>query len=320
MSFPEAYYAGMAAAALVGDSINQGSYARLVCKSTVEEDEGKTIRIDNGTTAYTGKFGSDLKCVFDVPGKESYKIQVINTSGVTEYDTEVDLNWGDYKVIECGLTTKNWRGIKNIIDAHLEQKYFAVGDEFEVQLTTGETMYYRVAAINHDASHQVIFEPHYGMQTARQMNSSNTNAGGWNSCAMRTYLNDVYFKLLPSELQNVITERSFKTSVGSQSSSLQVANDKIWLPREYEIFGGTSYAASTEHSTGGAEQFPIYADAANRVKTYGKTGSTANWWLSSPSVSVSSDFCRVNASGAANYSNASGAHAACPCFQIVAAA
>lgn len=318
MSMPEAYVAAMFASELIGDNITKGDYARLVCKSTIEEDEGKTVVVDNGTTAYTGKFDASLKVVFDLPGKETYTIKVTDTSGVTEYVTTVDLNWGDYRVEEVGLSTKNWRGIKNIINAHLESKYFNIGDEIQVALSTGETLYARVAAINHDAAHQVIFESHYCLETGRGMNSSNTNSGGWNSCAMRTYLNDVFFKLLPDELQNVISQRSFKTSVGNQSSSLQSAEDKIWLPREYEVFGAVSYAASTEHSTGKAEQFAIYATASNRVKTYGKSGSTAYWWLSSPYVSDSAYFCAVCASGSANGSYAGSAFGVCPCFQILA--
>lgn len=38
----------------------------------------------------------------------------------------------------------------------------------------------------------------------------------------------------------------------------------------------------------------------------------ANWWLSSPNVSNSNNFCNVNTSGAANNNNASNTNAACP--------
>ena len=94
-------------------------------------------------------------------------------------------------------------------------------------------------------------------------------------------------------------------------------SDKIWLPREWEIFGTTTYAAATEHSQGSAAQFPIYAVAANRVKTYGKSGGSAYWWLSSPGAGGSAYFCGVNTSGGAHHHGASTANGVVPCFQIV---
>ncbi len=291
--------------------------AKLVCKSTVDEDEGKTITVTDGTTGYTGKFNSNLECSFDLPGKAAYKITVSNTSGTTEFTTTIFLSNGEYKEIEVGLNTTTWTGLKNIVEAHLETTYCNIGDEITVTLNTKEVMTYRIAAINHDQSHQLIFEPRYCLETARQMNPSNTNVGGWNACTGREWLNGVFYNSLPDELKAVITERTFKTSIGNQGTALQESTDKIWLPKEWEVFGSTTYAASSEH-TADTAQFPIYAVASNRVKTYGKSGGSAIWWLSSPYASYATAFCYVNTSGAAYADNASNAYGLAPCFQIVA--
>ena len=198
----------------------------------------------------------------------------------------------------------------------METTYCNIGDEINVALNTKEVMTYRIAAINHDQPHQLIFEPRYCMETARQMNPSNTNVGGWNACTMREWLNGVFYQALPDELKAVISERTFKTSIGNQGSALQEATDKIWIPKEWEVFGTQTYATATEHTSDTA-QFPIYAVASNRVKTYGKSGGSAYWWLSSPGSGNGTAFCLVTAAGAANGGNASGSIGVAPCFQIV---
>lgn len=290
--------------------------ARLVCKSTIAEDEGKTITVSDGTTAYTGKFNSNLKCIFDLPGKMSYQITVTN-AGITEFSTIIGLGAGEYKELEVGLNKNSWKGLRNIVNCHLETTYCNIGDEIVETLNTGEIVTYRIAAINHDQPHQLIFEPRYCLETARQMNPSNTNSGGWNASTMREWLNGPFLNSISDELKSVITPRTFKTSIGSQNAALQSATDTIWLPREWEIFGTTTYAAGTEHSGDNAAQFPIYAVADNRVKTYGKSGGSAYWWLSSPYVCDSASFCIVTTAGAANNSGASSAYGVAPCFQIV---
>ena len=81
-------------------------------------------------------------------------------------------------------------------------------------------------------------------QTAN-MNSSNTNAGGWNSSAMRTRMS-TYLSQLPAALRNVIKTVNKRTSAGNQSSSIQTTQDKLFLLSEIEIFGATTYSFAGE--------------------------------------------------------------------------
>lgn len=318
MGYPEAQYGADEGIAGVAKLLKNSTNAMLVCKSTVAEDEGKIITVSDGENAYTGKFNSNLVCKFDIPGKAAYRVTVSN-SGVTEFDTIITLSVGEYKEIEVGLNTNTFKGLQNILNAHLETTYCNIGDEITVTLNTKEVMTYRIAAINHDQPHQLIFEPRYAMETGRQMNTSNTNVGGWNACVMREWLNGVFYQSLPDDLKEVIADRTFKTSIGNQGSALQEATDKIWLPKEWEVFGTTTYAAPTEHTTDTA-QFPIYAVASNRVKTYGKSGGSAGWWLSSPNAGGTTSFCLVDASGTAGSGAASYANGVAPCFHLLASA
>jgi hypothetical protein len=311
MSWGEAIY--------IISSIEDLLKAKLKCKSTASADEGKTITVTGSTGTYTATLDSNLEAVFTLKGQDTYTVTVTNGS-TTEYTTKVYLPNGGYQELEVGLNKNTWQGIQNILNAHLENDYFTVGDSYPVTLNTGEIVYYRIAAINHDEAHQLIFEPQYCLETARQMNASNTNSGGWNACALRSWLNGSYLAMLPDDLQAVIAERVFQTSNGSQSSTLQTSSDKIWLPKEYEVLGAV-IATATSEKTSTTSQFPIYATADNCMKTYGKSGGSANWWLSSPHISLSTGFAFIaskGTGGGSSVSPASTANGVAPSFQIVA--
>lgn len=289
---------------------------KLVCKSSASADNGKTVSVTSASRSFS-KVLAEGVAEFTLPGKNKYHIKLMNSS-VTEFEADIVFGFGEYKEIEVGMNKTTWTGLKNIVNAHLESTYCTVGDEISETLNTGEVLTYRIAAIDHDKSHQLIFEPRYCLETARQVNTTNVNSGGWSSCALRQWLNATFYSELSDELKGVITPRSFKTSIGNQSTSLQEATDNIWLPKEWEVFGTTSYATATEHTgDSSTAQFAIYATASNRVKTFGKTGSSAAWWLSSPNAGGSTAFCDVDAAGSAGVANASNSYGVVPCFQIV---
>ena len=133
-------------------------------------------------------------------------------------------------------------------------------------------------------------------QTAN-MNSSNTNAGGWNSSAMRTRMS-TYLSQLPATLRNVIKTVNKRTSAGNQSSSIQTTQDKLFLLSEIEIFGATTYSFAGEGT-----QYEYYAAGNTTIKKV--NGSANSWWERSPRSDYTSSFCYVNYSGIADYNSAS---------------
>lgn len=324
MSWPEAQYAADTAIKGTVDEMKvifpnlilNSLASRLVCRSSASADVGKTVTVTDGVTTFSKTFDSKLAVTFDLPGKARYTVTVKKGTTV-EFTQNVDIGIGEYLDIEVGLIKTTWKGLKAIVNNHMESSMCKVGDEIVETLTTGEKVYFRIAAINHDAAHQLIFESHYCLEQTRQMNLTNTNAGSWGSTELRKWLNSTFLSQLSPDLQAVISERTAKYSAGSQSSNLVTVTDKIWLPREWEIFGATSYAAGTEHTQGGAQQFPIYATAANRAKTLGKVGGLTHWWEASPGVSITTSFCFVNAGGTPGSDSASGTFGVTPCFQIV---
>lgn len=147
----------------------------------------------------------------------------------------------------------------------------------------------------------LTFQMHDCYNDMKQMNSSNTNNGGWTNCAMRTTHLPAILALMPAEVQAAIREVQKKTSAGNQSSSIQTTNDKLFLLSEIEIFGSTTYSFAGEGT-----QYAYYQAGNSKVKNL--SGSANNWWERSPSSSKSTTFCVVISSGGAGADRASNSY------------
>ena len=144
----------------------------------------------------------------------------------------------------------------------------------------------------------LTFQLHDCYADKKDMNSSNTNSGGWKNSAMRTTHLPAILALMPTEVQNGIRKVSKKASVGGASSTIETVSEKLFLLSEVEIFGSVSYSKSGEGT-----QYDYYKAGNSKVKK--RNGSEASWWELSPNASNSTSFCLVISYGSANANNAS---------------
>lgn len=145
------------------------------------------------------------------------------------------------------------------------------------------------------------------------INSSNTNSGGWEGCARRTWCNSVYKQCLPTYIQNMMKQVKKLTSVGGQGSTIKTSNDYTFLPSEIEIFGSTTYSFSGEGT-----QYQYFKNAtANRYKKPRYNDSVSGYyWERSPNSNGSDHFCCVDIDGDMSNDNASSANGFAPCLCI----
>lgn len=219
--------------------------------------------------------------------------------------------------------------IAEILDAHYRgdidiHDYWKVGDERQVNLSAmaatgvGEShVAQTVTMVLMNSGGKTLSNPINGKSecafvvgqkhfltngTSREggyMNSSNVNAGGWDTCARRTWCNNVYRAALPETFRALFKLHKNKTSKGSTDhSGVTVSEDYFALPSEKEVFGSTSYANATAEADN--TQFKYYETAANRIKKAGESGSASTWWERSPYSGSSDVFCCVNSRGNAN--------------------
>ena len=141
------------------------------------------------------------------------------------------------------------------------------------------------------------------------MNSSNTNNGGWNSCARRTWCNETYRNAIPASLRGIFKQFKTRAANGSGSSAVE-STDYFALPSEKEVFGSITYSNSSAESQN--TQFQYYKTASNRIKKLGINGSADWWWERSPRSGNSNSFCAVYSGGTASAASAGYANGLAP--------
>ena len=203
----------------------------------------------------------------------------------------------------------SWDKIASIAASGEADVYYAVGDEKTITLTTGERVTLVILGFNHDdltagGKAPITIGMKNLLATTYPMNSTATNAGGWNNSAMRTSTMATLLSQLPADLRAAIKLVSKKASAGSASTSITTSADKLWLFREVEIDNTTTEVYASEGSQ--YEYWRTIKDgtiAADRIKKLSNGGgSTNNWWLRSPRMGNNSSFSCVNGRGSvSNY-------------------
>lgn len=144
---------------------------------------------------------------------------------------------------------------------------------------------------------------------AGYINASDTTSGGWESCARRTWCNNVFRNAIPSALRDIFKQH-FNITSGGSSDTITTSTDYFALPAEMEVFGSVTIANPTVESN--LAQFEYYKTSANRVKKRGDSGSANSWWERSILSGSSSHFCNVGSAGGTGYNTASTAYMLAP--------
>lgn len=226
-----------------------------------------------------------IKYTFDSSQKtKQWKLEVIGIVYVYPFtigDNLNDTDWADIDI--CGRLG-------------MAQQFFKVGDSKTVNI--GGTNYeVQIIGFNHDdkvsgGKAAYSFQLVDCLNQTQQMNTSNTNTGGWNGSAMRGRMS-TYKSQLPAALRNVIKTVKKKSGTGGGSSSgTQQTNDDLFLLSEIEIFGTTTYSVAGEGT-----QYEWYKAGNSRIKKV--NGSANGWWGRSPSSGYTDGFCNVGGSGGA---------------------
>jgi len=204
------------------------------------------------------------------------------------------------------LENTSWTDIATVSVAGMAADYWEVGDQKTISIGS-ETYAVEIVGFGHDdlvdgsGKAGITFGLVDCLNTTYQMNSTNTNAGGWGGCALRGTLQTTIFGQLPEDLQSVIQPVKKLASAGNQSTTINSYDDTLFLFSEQEIFGAKN------NSTGGeGTQYARFAVTESRAKK--ANGSTTYWWERSPNASNSTTFCIVNLSGAAGYGTANNSY------------
>lgn len=289
-------------------TVNDALYALSQKGSPAEvhvmADVGTTVTMSRSGKTLTATVGSDgnavlyptelgewtIVYIFDGSQKtRTYTLEVIGIVYVYPF------------VVGATLNDTTWENINMVSKLGMAKQFWSVGDTKTISVN-GTNYEFQIIGFNHDdktagGKAGITFQMVDCLSTTYNMNSSNTNNGGWKNSAMRSRMS-TFLSQLPSDLQSVIKAVNKLVSVGNNTSTIETVSDKLFLLSEVEIFGSTTYSFAGEGS-----QYDWYKAGNTKVKKV--NGSAYYWWERSPRSGDTDYFCRVSSGGNANYNGAS---------------
>jgi hypothetical protein len=241
-----------------------------------------TVSVSGNTVTVTGKANGSAKITISVAAGTNYTAPASKTCAVT------------VSFLKDNFADNDWTSIIAACHSGSVPSTWVVGNS-KTMTINGASYQVDIIGKNHDTyasggKAPLTFQLHDCYADTKAMNSSDTNSGGWTSCAMRSTHLPAILALMPTEVQNGIREVNKLTSAGSQSATINTTADKLFLLSEIEIFGSVSYSMSGEGT-----QYDYYKAGNSKVKKF--NGSAYSWWERSPNASVSTRFCLVYSNG-----------------------
>lgn len=249
------------------------------------------------------------------------------------------------------LNNNSWATIKEVADKSKGPNYWSVGDRKEVTLNgsvgygstartfSNQKYWVYIIGFDHNETKEGKGIAFQGFKTAQTggidiavagtnygstgsgmvMNSTNTNAGGWNGSWAYSTCMAQWKNCFPSDLQAVIrTTTLYTDNTGNKSTSASAVtanSNEVYYLAEYEVFGSNHRANTNEPAQ--QAQYDYYKAGNSKIKYRGdSTGSNVFWLLRSPDCKTSVTFCYVYGDGSALYGGAYFSYTAAPCFKV----
>ena len=321
----------------LADLLHDDTKTELLLPSTATPDDafkilagilGVTYVLASSGVTVTAQSGSDTKtAVAASNGMATFKglpygdwmFSATISGAMKSKSVTVDTQKVQYLSL-LSLNDVSWAQINTLGTAGVLGKIFALGDTKDVTLSGIGTMTLQIADFDHDylsgattaKKAAVTFLCKNLLYQTYNMNSSNTNSGGFPSSVLCSTLNGSIYNALSSDLKAVIKTAYKWYGTGNSTTNGKWSGHKLWLPLTFEMFGETFYSPATEHTTGNARQYPIFTDNASRIKKMNNGGgSSSYYWLASPNASDSDHFCGVYSDGSSGNNSASNSYGVC---------
>ena len=288
-----------------------------------ETNENQIIDINKSLGLYVNIEEMKIKSEFDF-GEDSWETIAINV----QLGNASKYNVGDIKCVKI-------EGITPPIDTECGD------EEFAVRLVNNSTP----SECNTEGFSQTAcgFVLEFAdVITRHNMNSTDTNVGGWPASSMREFLSTDIYNALPEDLQNIIIDTTVVSSHGSDDSNPDRIDgnwesyDKLYLLSTKEIYGdcGDNPTFSTDCGDtainvtrqldwynadieGERTQVTITNYDESLINTPIKHYQAAQWyWLRSAASSFNNRFMDVTSNGSWFSNKASSTGGLAPAFRI----
>ena len=283
-------------------AIQTGTELQIIVSVT----SGATVTATKGSKVVSGTSVNGT-CTLIVPEAGTWSVKATH-NGQTSNTASVsikDIYALTLSFLKDNFADNDWASIIAACHSGSVPSTWVVGNS-KTMTINGTSYQVDIIGKNHDTytaggKAPLTFQLHDCYGETKNMNSTNTNSGGWTSCAMRSTHLPAILALMPTEVQNGIREVNKLTSAGNQSATINTTADKLFLLSEIEIFGSVRYSKNGEGT-----QYDYYKAGNSKVKKY--NGGEYYWWVRSPRGSYSAYFCSVNSYGSADFNGASNAN------------
>ena len=250
-------------------------------------------------------------------------------------------------VFSTTLNSNTWAAIKAASDAGNAASVWSVGDTKNIKINgkVGNFTFSNlsidafIVGFNHNSAKEGSNRIHFALgkigghlvalcdssysneQTTTgyfNMNTSRTNAGGWNATYMRKTLlgnsgtpssppANSLLAALPADLRAVmksVTKYTDNTGNSNSSGAVTATTDWLWLFAEFEVQGSRNYANQYEQNS--QKQYDYWKSGNPKVAyKHSSTGAAVWWWRRSPYYTNTESFCGTHTDGSHTANTAS---------------
>lgn len=178
---------------------------------------------------------------------------------------------------------------------NIEEVWFEIGDEKTITLSTGETWTLQIWDFLHDdlidGSGKAPFTIGMKNLTADvyQINTTDTNSGGWENCYFRTTTIPIIFNTLPESLKTTISTVTKENEIrlANNQTTIVNTNDTLFLPSSTE-YGPKMLDEGVKYSI-------FNTEALKKDSRYWtRTSWTESYWAKWQFISTSNNINNVN--------------------------
>ena len=303
---------------MTSDNLKKGNV-----KMDLSSDDKKKaeLTLDNGNLNCSKTNLGTYMCTEVTPVK--------SITGLCVDDSSYAGNNGTVDVNSVSFADADWATIAAVAKSGNYAGTYNVGDTKEVDLGSLGKHTVRVANTSTPAecSQEGFSQTACGFVlefadiiTKHNMNSTNTNVGGWPASSMRSYLSTDIYNALPADLQSAIIDTKVVSGHGKDDSANFTSTDKLYLLSTAEVWvQGTSNTIDYDTGRNNTRQLDYYAGVT--TNSYSKAikqlnGSNYYWWLSTARSLDTINFYAVDSNGGRALSGGIAQYGVSPAFRI----
>ena len=144
------------------------------------------------------------------------------------------------------------------------------------------------------------------LSVKKQWNSTSSNAGGWASSQLNSFLNNRFYNAIPYQIKALIKKVSVASVAGNNSTDITSSGCYVTIPALYDVNDSPSNDVykSEVYDTNGTIDFMTGEDVdgdgvSDRARTFDGESKSVAYWLRSPAIGTWSNgyVWRVNENG-----------------------